>query len=216
MDYTDFYSDLQQPISEDYPSTWNKEEFAKITSFNGKMKYASTHLQKLASGSGRVVFVIDEHKVLKIARNLKGCAQNQVESDRYIANYDITTLAYDTGEDVKDVGPFWIEAERASKISPSRFKQLTGVSIKDLDLYLTLLDGYFKPQIDPKLKEELDNNEFVQDLTRLMGDYDMPMGDLRRISSYGEVTRNGKPKAVLVDYGLTQGVYDDWYKVQMK
>jgi hypothetical protein len=64
--------------------------------------------------------------------------------------------------------------------------------------------------------ERINNNEFVIDLTSLIADYDFPdIGDMTRLSTYGEVTRDGKPKIVLVDYGLTKTVWDDYYKVKL-
>lgn len=217
MRYTDFYKHLREEehLSEDYPTAWNKHEFEKIRSFNGKLKYAKQHLQLIASGSGRSVFKIDDKKALKIAKNEKGLAQNRVEADPYIANYDITTISYDRGDDVRDLGPFWVEMELAKKVIPSRFAQITGVTIRDLQLFFTLRDGYFKPKVPEGFEEKMDNNEFVMDVQRLMADYDMPIGDLVRISSFGEVIREGKPKIVLVDFGLTHSVYDDFYKVRM-
>jgi hypothetical protein len=61
--------------------------------------------------------------------------------------------------------------------------------------------------------EEMQNNEFLIDVISLMHDYDMPSGDLGRLSSYGEVIRDGKPKVVIVDSGLTNSVFNDFYKV---
>ena len=65
-------------IIEDYPIGWNKTEFEAINSFGGKLKYAREHLQIIASGSGRSVFRIDDQKAIKIAKNKKGLAQNQI------------------------------------------------------------------------------------------------------------------------------------------
>jgi hypothetical protein len=62
----------------------------------------------------------------------------------------------------------------------------------------------------------MENNEFIIDLTSLDADYDFSTGDQGRLSTYGEVIRDGKPKIVIVDAGLTQGVYNDFYKVNMK
>lgn len=212
------YSDL---IDEDYPSSWNKEEFKNISSFQGKLTYANTRLQKIASGSGRAVFKIDDQKALKIAKNKKGLAQNNIESEKYIQNYDITAHTYDIGEEVKGIGPFWVEMELARRVSPSKFKEITGVDYKAFRGYIThlALKNYdrakhplYRPAQYPNEKE-LENNEFVQDVLRLAMDYDMGYGDLGRLSSYGIVLRDGKEKVVLVDYGLTKQLHDDYYKV---
>ena len=43
----------------------------------------------------------------------------------------------------------------------------------------------------------------------------MPIpADLSRISSYGEVKRDGKSAVVLVDFGLTQSVWYQYYRIK--
>ena len=216
MEYRDFYIDL----TEDYPPTWNKEEFEKINSFAGKLRYANTHLAKIATGSGRAVFKIDDQKVLKIAKNKKGLAQNSVEAERFIQQYDIVARTFDRGDEVQGIGPFWVEMELAKKVGKKRFAELTKITIDDLYWYLQeRRQAQRKPNYIssiPAAKEaELDNNEFVMDLMSLVGDYDMGTGDLSRLSTYGEVLRDGQPKIVLVDFGLTNQVWDDYYKVKL-
>lgn len=210
-------------LDEEYPSTWNKDEFEKIQSFSGKLKYASTHLPKIASGSGRAVFKIDDSKVLKIAKNKKGLAQNNVESEYLLQKYDITARTFDRGDVVKNIGPFWIEMELAKKLTPTKFKELAGIDIKDLDSYIfrsamKRLVAMHSPnhKAEPHRKdEEIENNQFFQDVMRLSNDYGMKNGDFGRLSSYGLVLRDGKPKIVLVDFGLTKTVFDDYYKVKL-
>jgi hypothetical protein len=210
-------------ITEEYPATWNKDEFEKITSFAGKLKYAATHLPKIASGSGRAVFKIDDTKVLKIAKNKKGLAQNNVESEYLLQKYDITARTFDRGDDVKNIGPFWIEMELAKKVGKKRFEELTGITLDELHTHLMYNSARRKYNVAPprtpedaSYLEKIQNNEFVIDLTGLMADYDFPdIGDMTRLSTYGEVNRDGKPKIVLVDFGLTNTVFYDFYRVKL-
>jgi len=118
-------------LSEEYPSSFSFEEFNAIKSYNGKLKYANERLQKLGSGSARVVYKVDEEKVIKIAKNKKGIAQNSVEAEEYLQNYDIVAKVFETDND-----DFWIEMEWAKKVTPTRFKQITGIDIKKLWSYL--------------------------------------------------------------------------------
>lgn len=212
--YKDFYKEL---TVEDYPQTWSKEEFENIRSFAGKLKYANNHLQRLASGSGRTVFKIDDQKVLKIAKNRKGLAQNQVESDRGIQNYGVTAKVFDVGDEIHDIGPFWIESEFCKKIGPKRFQQLTGVTLEEVLAYMTeILEprNHWRGNLDPKLKRRLDDNEFIIDVLRFAGDYDQQIGDYGRASTWGETISDGKPAVVLVDFGLNRSVWNDYYKVK--
>ena len=220
--YRSFYNE-NATLEEEYPSTWNKDEFEKIQSFSGKLKYAATHLPKIASGSGRAVFKIDDSKVLKIAKNKKGLAQNNVESEYLLQQYDITARTFDRGDVVKDIGPFWIEMELAKKLTTTKFKELAGIDIKDLYSYIfrsamARADAKHRQNYksEPHRKDaEIENNKFFQDVMGLSNDYDMQNGDFGRLSSYGLVLRDGKPKIVLVDFGLTNTVFDDFYRVNL-
>ena len=37
-------------------------------------------------------------------------------------------------------------------------------------------------------------------------------GDLQRLSSYGVVRRNGREKMVIIDFGLTEDVFNNYYR----
>jgi mRNA-degrading endonuclease RelE of RelBE toxin-antitoxin system len=69
---------LRENLLEDYPTSWSIEEFKKLNSFNARIKYCNQHLTRISSGSSRVVYKIDDEKVLKLAKNKKGLAQNEV------------------------------------------------------------------------------------------------------------------------------------------
>ena len=211
IQYKDFYND----ISESYPELWNKREFENLNKFSEKFKYALTHLKKISSGSSRIVFKIDNEKVLKLAKNKRGLAQNRTESDGMMRNYDVTARTFDTDKkDMMDIGPAWVEMEFAKKVtSPNRFKQITGVDIKEIEPYLDHIISkttYGSILATERIKE-LDNLEFMEDLLRLVADFDMGTGDVGRISSWGEVSRNGVPAMVLIDFGLTNDVYKQFY-----
>ncbi len=212
LNYRSFYNE-DSPIVEDYPVAWNKHEFEKISSFDAKLKYASSHLPRISSGTGRAVFKIDNEKALKIAKNKKGLAQNNVEREKYLQNYSITARTFDYGDEIKSIGPFWVEMEFAKKINERRFEELTGVRFQE---FVTYYRNRSRGN-DTKRWDEMDieNNEFVSDLNSLIADYDFPVGDMLRLSSYGEVTREGKPAIVLVDFGMTNTVFNDYYKVQL-
>ena len=203
-----------------YPASFNIQEFNDIQSYSKKVKYAADHLKKIGSGSSRVVFLVDEEKVLKIAKNEKGLGQNKTESDWSMQQYGIVAKIFNVGEDYKDIGPMWLEMELAKKVSPKRFKEVTGISLQDVQSYLMYLNSvnnpskYRIPSIDDKLKETIQENEWMQDLESLIHDYDMTYpGDFGRISTYGEVVRDGVPSIVLVDFGLSSSVYYEYYKV---
>ena len=40
-------------LDEEYPTSWNPEEFANLRSFAARVRYCDEHLQKLRAGSAR-------------------------------------------------------------------------------------------------------------------------------------------------------------------
>lgn len=200
---------------EAYPENFSFEEFNNIRSYNGKLKYANQRLKKLSSGSSRVVYQVDDEKVLKIAKNKKGLAQNETEADWSKEAYDVTAKVFENSSEY-----FWVEMELAKKLTPTRFKQLTGLSIQDMQTAMRVLRERMRPiknlaplKLTPEAEKELYENEFYLDIERFIADYDMETGDFGRLNSYGEVVRDGNPKVVLVDFGVTNQTWNDYYKV---
>ena len=214
-------------IDEFYPASFSFDEFKNIKSYSGKLKYAENNLKKLKSGSARTVYVVDDEKVLKVAKNKKGLEQNSVEADRYLQNYDIVAKVFET-----DDNDYWVEMELAKPVNKSRFAQLTGMSIGTIETYFDNISkikrwtqsnsstlkptekyfNYTKHKIK-LIEESYGENKFFQDLIQMINEYDMAPGDYGRLSSYGEVIRDGKPTIVVVDFGLTYSVWDNYYSV---
>lgn len=190
------------------------DDFEEIGSFAGKIQAANQNLQRIGSGSGRAVYDIDGTKVLKVAKNQKGVAQNEVEAS--VANYSdtehILTRVFESSDD-----DTWLVAEKAKKVSEKRIKELTGIpSLSVLHVYLVnsrreIRGGRRMFFVDDTIKEQLDENEFVQNLLEFSENYGYHTGDWGKASSYGEVLRDGQPIIVLSDYGLNDEVYDIYY-----
>ena len=70
---------LKESIEEAYPESFNMETFKSLRNHAERNRYAAEHLQKIAAGSSRIVYKIDDEKVLKLAKNDKGIAQNETE-----------------------------------------------------------------------------------------------------------------------------------------
>jgi len=204
-------------LGEDYPSSFDMDVFKSLNSFSKRIKYCEENLKRISSGSSRIVYMIDNEKVLKLAKNDKGLAQNEVEAE--YSNYsDISDIA----ARVFDVHPdnLWIEMELARKLTSSDFKRISGFDWKDFQVaiynYGLDVSGSSrrggKIDLDQEIYQAMwDNEGFVYDMFNFMGNYGIPAGDLRRTSSYGIVKRNGQDVIVMIDYGLTSEVYDSYY-----
>ena len=66
-----------------YPFSFNMDEFKMLKTFAARIKYCQARLQRISSGSSRIVYKIDSEKVLKLAKNRKGIAQNEAEGGDY-------------------------------------------------------------------------------------------------------------------------------------
>ena len=210
----DAFTFLENDLTEDYPSSFDMDEFKSLTSFSARVKYCQEHLQKISSGSSRIVYKIDDEKVLKLAKNKKGLAQNEVEAE-YSQYHDIKDIV----ARVFDVHPdnLWIEMELARKLTKSNFKQITGFNWDDYTnaIHNYGVDhtgrGHKYSDIPKELMEEMWEDEFTYGILSFIGSYGVPTGDLERTSSYGVVKRDGQDSIVMIDYGLTSDVYSSYY-----
>ena len=90
-----YFRKIVENILNDIDSTqaFNIEEFSKLHSFQKRVQYCNERLQRLGAGSSRIAYKLNEERVLKIAKNSKGIAQNEKEADFGRNNYGITTYA---------------------------------------------------------------------------------------------------------------------------
>ena len=204
---------IKSELGEDYPESWNIEEFKKLNSFNSRIQYCQKHLKRISSGSSRIVYMVDDTKVLKIARNKKGIAQNEVEinmSTDYMWDGIIAEI-YDYDEN-----GLWVEMALARKVTEKNFKEITGVSFKDYcnamfyrhsEMGRNKAFGFAKPSN----MDEMWENEFVFSMMDIMSNYDLPPGDLCKLNSFGIIKKDGEDQIVMIDYGLNNKVYDSYY-----
>lgn len=201
---------IKQVIAEmAYPTSFNMEEFKQLKSFAQRVKYCDQRLEKLGSGSSRIGYKIDDEKVLKLAKNAKGIAQNEAEANPYLQNeYSIVARVFYAHPD-----DLYIEMELAEKLTKLKFKQIVGFDFDSIYPYLDdRLGGRNSRRYTGADKEILDENEWMYELGDMVGNYDLSYGDFNRLSSFGIVNRDGQPQVFLIDFGLTNDVFDQFYK----
>jgi hypothetical protein len=208
---------IKGDLEEEYPESWNIGDFKKINSFAGRVKYCEEKLQRISSGSSRIVYKIDDEKVLKLAKNKKGLAQNETEigfSNDYMWDGFVAEI-FEYDED-----GLWVEMELARKLSSKTFQSIVGISFEE---YCKGLRYYEYERANasqrryysfskPEKYDEMWENEFTNEILQLIGTYDLPIGDMCRTNTYGIVKRDGEDTIVFIDYGLTNEVYDSYYK----
>lgn len=200
-------------LKESYPSSWNIEEFKRLKTFNARIQYCQQHLRRISSGTSRIVYMVDNTKVLKLAKNTKGIAQNQVEidlSNDYLWDQVVAEI-YDYDEN-----GLWLEMALAKKVTENVFKNIVGISFQDYCQALTYHFGQNNhnkkfPVSKPDNMDDMWSNDFALSMLTIMTDYDLPLGDLCKLNSYGVVGEGGNQRIVMIDYGLTNDVYSSYY-----
>jgi len=197
-------------------------EFLNINSYAGRMRYADEHLQRIGSGTGRRVYDIDGEKVLKLAMNAKGVAQNSVEAGAgyYRDTQHIVTEVFDSSDD-----DTWLISEKGKKVTKKRIEEVEGIPNFDrMAEFLVDFERSNKGRRHPYNKDDFSQdekdffweNEFSSALLDFIGSYGQSAGDMTRPSSYGEVMRDGQPSIVLTDYGLNDEVFNTYYSGKNK
>ena len=222
---------LEAPL----PPDWDKEQLNLRQTFKNRIKYAVSKAQRLGTGSSRVAFIIPyegRNTVLKVAKNLKGLAQNEAEiqilDDYVIGQSDIVIPLIDYDKENKR--PVWLQTEMASKIgmkplveilrTPSLWFLTDAVQFR---LGLPNAPKYLKTPVD--LKAQYFNkehwklggqpteqsfemfNEYVDKIAELHDSAKVELGDLQNNENWGQFM--GRP--VVIDLGLSKDVWDKYY-----
>lgn len=206
----------ERALRESYPGAFNWRTLEGLGSFEKRIAYVDSHLKRIGAGSSRITYAVDEDKVLKVAKNRKGLAQNQEEIR--IGSYpdvpDVLAKVFESSDDYT-----FLEMERGETVSRSDFLRLTGVSIDSLAAYLryfglsVLCQGGERPS-RPENADELEDNEFVQELCDLGGSWDFKLpGDFDRLSTYGRVVRDGQETIAVIDFGFHGDVVDLYRRI---
>ena len=194
--------DIEKALNE----LWDKyHKFAKLKTYIDSI----ADIEYLSSGTARYVYKLNDDKVLKLAKNPKGIAQNETEADWALRNYGVAAQWYDVAEE-----SIWIESEFCKKAKITDFKKL-GYTFEYYCDCLRYYSGerspnpyihYSKPE---NYENTWDNDDLLSNMYHYIGDFDVPVGDLVRISSYG-IDHEGN--IVLVDTGLNNEVFSNHYK----
>lgn len=193
-----------------YPTSFNMEEFKKIRSFAGRVAYCRKHLNRIAEGSSRMVFKIDDEKVLKLAKNRKGLGQNESEARMGYSEGYFTCIAHVFDYDDNYM---FVEMELAKKCSKQDFLRITGYDFETFVKYLQAeSNGDLRKEFSQEfIDEAYDNSSIMTEVSEFVRTYELPLGDIYRLEHYGIVKRKGEEYVVLIDYGLTNDVYEKYY-----
>lgn len=179
--------------------------FSKLKNYKERITYCNDLLRRIGAGSGRIVYEINGNQVLKIAKNIIGIEQNEIEARSEIQQKysDIVTFCYHSHANF-----LWIVMEKAKPVRTAQFKELCGFSWKDFQHYMThqngILNNNTKIFIEDGVLDTGDNTILTQRLIELCQESGISLVDVSKITSWGVVERNGVPVLVLVDFGSIQ------------
>lgn len=180
----------------------------------------------IGKGSSRAVFKLDDTHILKVTlyntrfQYDRGVDQNQIEWDVSKNNWypDIVVHVIDVeDEQPTNDGGRWLIAEKAiTPIKPKEFEELTDVKWKEFQQVIEYADNvnHGRRMTKPVNYEKYDDNDFVNSVRDMMGNYDMPSGDITSIRHWGKVYdhEDNSEEARLIDYGLNRNVFNKYYK----
>lgn len=216
--YTKLYKKLVKENIED--NNFDVSALYQLPKISDKNKYCAERLPRVGAGSSRIVYKINDNIVIKLAKNQKGIAQNEVELN-FAEESNLFPQLYDY--DKKDTT--WIISEYARRATSQDFMRLTGHNFKFVKEFIELVSSQYSryrrwaptPEQDKFYERVMNfdepNSEFFYEINEYLTNYQInTIGDLMRPSSWGVAQRQNGDELVIVDYGLTDDVFDKHYK----
>ena len=189
------------------PIKVHTDRLDSLTSFAARKRYMDANFIAIGTGTGRKVYDIGQGKVLKLALNRKGVAQNSVESDKAMHDWHSALLPkiYDADKDDK-----WLICAFAATAKVRDFTRLLGINMDTLFYYIE-----YKIDTHPTTKllgesgiGACDLSSRVQELIDLIINFDLMYRDITRKNAWGIIG----DRLVLRDFGLSLAVWDEHYK----
>lgn len=183
-------------------------EFFELRRLNDLLEYAGERLEKLGEGSSRVAFILNSRRTLKVAKNVKGRAQNKTESEVSSSSRFGHLLARVFAFDSETSS--WLISDLVRPLKSSEeFRQLTGISFYTMT---DVIDASFADgdELSSTLLRfavhDTTQKKFLVDLVRMIEEMQLDASELEDWEHWGK-TPDGR--IVILDYGL-----DDWTREQ--
>lgn len=198
-------------FNESIESQFNLEHLKTIKDFGRIKKYIESSLGKsVGEGQGRSVYSIDNNKVVKLAKNSGGIAQNNAEvTVCKTGNYqELFPRVFDHEETF-----IWIVVEKAEPLKRIYFEKQSGIPWSE---FVLALGGAFISKIDAnKIKVGLlqdmfqkhYSNPFLRRIIAVIKECGYEPGDFVKIDTWGVIGN----RVVIVDSGFTESVYQQHY-----
>lgn len=181
------------------------KNLSDLETHQARKKYAEKNLKHLSSGSSRIVYKASDGTIIKLAKNDKGLAQNEAESNPKMKSKFLNKVI-DYSKNYA-----WMQTHFLEKIKVGDFKEMTGLDFNDfgdsISYGLKNISGN-SDKNKPESFDEVSKSEIYKEMEKIGKKFKLMPGDLSRISSWG--TKDGQP--ILIDAGLTKNIYEDFYE----
>lgn len=192
---------------------FNVEQLRQIKSLKGREQFCRRMLGKpIGRGSSRLVFQISDEKVLKLAMNRKGLAQNAAEADWGAQRYGVLPTLFED-----DDNGWFIVTEYVLPAKEDDFEYCLGITFEEYCQFVIFAFNQYSRRKyqcsmeNSRFQELLENSEWLEKLYGYLTDYQPPFGDLTAINNLGLCNRNGEAEIVILDSGLTNEIWNEYY-----
>lgn len=203
--------DLNNALTNDMQGVKDSSDYKdKINYFfeNG-YKYCVKMLgEPIGKGSARFVFQIDDTRVLKLATNMKGIAQNKAEVTVYqqAPNKTFMPIVYNDS-DMENY--FYIISEYVLPAEEKDFETVLGVPFYTL---VEIFSNYYRGDEIKKYEEYLPKIRRLLQYFTEMSKIGVNTHDWFNLENWGLTKRHGKAIMVTLDNGLTNNVANNFYR----
>lgn len=165
-------------------------------------QYVKKFLKPMGRGSSRMTFLLGGKKILKLAKNQAGIAQNEAEVDVYTnpSTKNVVSRIYSYDPQYK-----WLVSELVKPLSWDEFEKVTRWGWQEFVdcLKSALVGGGFQEKDVPQHMQQWFNA-----VLQMAKANNLSLGDLKVDDHWGKTADN---RVVLLDYGLTHDVGEKHY-----
>lgn len=204
-------------LNEAMMDDFSLKTLSSLSSFKAKKKYCDEKLGKhIGKGSSRIVYQIDDEKVLKLAFNGKGVEQNEMECD---------TAQYDNWAQAKvfdfDDNYSFLVSEYVIPANKEDFQYILGITFDEYQEFIKFIYNMYARKSVPcrmtlqRFQELMDDSTdkfyLFNEIYQLVRDFELPFGDLIRLKNLGIALREGEPFIVVIDNGVNDEILEKYY-----
>ena len=194
-------------LNEATDGRFSTDELNNIPYFKDRVKYCEKHLgDHIGMGSSRVVFQIDDNKVLKLAWNECGREQNLEEVEWSNKPYIIFPKVYSYDKDYGD----WMISEYVLPAKEEDFERCIGLTWKEFVNFMWSIRERINPSVgrdyeEWEIEQMTKRSPFLRDFEKYLMESLVSCADTEFLPNWGLANRDGG-MPVLLDAGWRNGL----------